>query len=101
MPVPTRRSRRIDPGYLTAESDLRALVAGLRIAERVRHRCAAPLRRRAHGPYPGKADDARAATLIREHAQTAYHPVGTCRMGGDDAAVLDCELRVRGWWTRR
>ena len=47
-------------------------------------------------PWPGKVDDAKLATLVREHAQTAYHPVGTCRMGSDDAAVVDCELRVRG-----
>jgi len=39
----------IDPGYLTADSDLHGLVAGLRIAERLRYRCAASLRRRAHG----------------------------------------------------
>ena len=87
----------IDPGYLTAESDLRGLVAGLRIAERLcdtaalRPYIGAPM-----APWPGKVDDAKLATFIREHAQTAYHPVGTCRMGSDDAAVVDCELRVRG-----
>jgi choline dehydrogenase len=87
----------IDPGYLTAESDLRGLVAGLRIAERVsdtaalRRYVGAPM-----APWPGKVDDAKLATFVREHAQTAFHPVGTCRMGSDDAAVVDCELRVRG-----
>jgi choline dehydrogenase len=87
----------IDPGYLTAESDLRGLLAGLRIAERLcdtvalRPYVGAPM-----APWPGKVDDAKLATLVREHAQTAYHPVGTCRMGSDDAAVVDCELRVRG-----
>ena len=47
-------------------------------------------------PWPGKVDDATLTTFIREHAQTAFHPVGTCRMGSDDAAVVDCELRVSG-----
>ena len=45
----------IDPGYLTAESDLRGLVdrpAHCRAA--VRHRCAAPVRRRAHGTLAGQ-----------------------------------------------
>ena len=33
---------------------------------------------------------------MRRHAQTLYHPVGTCAMGARDDAVVDTELRVRG-----
>jgi choline dehydrogenase len=87
----------IDPGYLTAESDLRGLVAGLRIAERLSDTAALrPFVGAPMAPWPGKVDDAKLATFVREHAQTAFHPVGTCRMGSDDPAVVDCELRVRG-----
>jgi choline dehydrogenase-like flavoprotein len=39
-------------------------------------------------------DEIRAA--IRARADTIYHPVGTCRMGSDDRAVVDTQLRVRG-----
>ena len=87
----------IDPGYLTAESDLHRLVAGLRIAEplcdtaALRPYIGAPM-----APWPGKVDDATLTRYVREHAQSAYHPAGTCRMGSDDGAVVDCELRVRG-----
>ena len=87
----------IDPALLSAESDLRGLVAGLRMAERLldtaalRPYVAGPM-----APWPGHVDDERLATFVREHAQTAFHPVGTCRMGSDDAAVVDCEMRVRG-----
>ncbi len=34
--------------------------------------------------------------FIRQRAETLYHPVGTCRMGVDDMAVVDPELRVHG-----
>jgi choline dehydrogenase len=34
--------------------------------------------------------------FIRQVAGTVYHPCGTCRMGQDDSAVVDPELRVRG-----
>jgi len=40
--------------------------------------------------------DAEYTDFIRRKAETIYHPVGTCRMGNDDRAVVDSELRVRG-----
>ena len=87
----------INPGYLTAESDLRGLVTGLRIAERLYDTAAlCPYVGAPMAPWPGKVDDAKLATFVREYAQTAFHPVGSCRMGTDDAAVVDCELQVRG-----
>ena len=42
------------------------------------------------------SDDDAACDLIRRHADTIYHPVGTCRMGMDALAVVDPQLRVRG-----
>ena len=42
------------------------------------------------------ADQAALIKWIRSRAETVYHPVGTCRMGSDDGAVVDSELRVRG-----
>jgi len=43
----------------------------------------------------GIPDDA-LMDLIRRRADTVYHPVGTCRMGTDELAVVDPQLRVRG-----
>src|SRR3954447_22371007 len=45
---------------------------------------------------PASDSDADIEAHVRATAQTIYHPVGTCRMGSDDGAVVDPELRVRG-----
>jgi choline dehydrogenase len=87
----------IDPGYLSAEADLRRLIAGVRVAERLldtdamRRYAGAPM-----PPYPGKVDDAALARQLRDRAETLYHPVGTCRMGSGPDAVVDATLKVRG-----
>jgi choline dehydrogenase len=47
-------------------------------------------------PGPRIASDAELDDWIRGHGQTAHHPAGTCRMGADDDAVVDAELRVKG-----
>ena len=44
----------------------------------------------------GNESDAELEQIIRNKADTVYHPVGTCRMGSDDQAVVDPQLRVRG-----
>ncbi|MGW0311036.1 GMC family oxidoreductase [Streptomyces flavidovirens] len=88
---------RIDPGYLTHESDLRRLTAGVRQAEALFADSAfAPYTAGPMAPYPGIVDDEALARAIRDSSETLYHPVGTCRMGTDDASVTDPRLRVRG-----
>ena len=87
----------IDPGYLTAEADLARLVAGIRVAEgllgteALKPYVGAPME-----PWAGHVDDETLGRNVREHAETLYHPVGTCRMGTDADAVVDGELKVRG-----
>jgi len=47
-------------------------------------------------PAPDVEDEAGLLDHIRRTGTTVYHPCGTCRMGSDDTAVVDPELRVRG-----
>lgn len=47
-------------------------------------------------PGPGVIDDSDLEADLRNRVETLYHPVGTCRMGTDDEAVVDPQLRVRG-----
>jgi choline dehydrogenase len=47
-------------------------------------------------PGPGVVSDADIDAYVRRTAAVTMHPVGTCRMGSDDLAVVDPELRVRG-----
>ncbi len=88
----------IDPAYLTQPADVDTLVAGVRVALAIAEQ--EPLRTaRSTEHTPTIAADAEFAVLerfVRRSAQTQYHPVGTCRIGTGDDAVVDPKLRVRG-----
>lgn len=87
----------IDPGYLSDPADLDVLVAGLRLARQVARQ--PPFARRTGGELdPGDAvrDDEQLRGWVRGNVVTLHHPTGTCAMGGDETAVCDPLLRVRG-----
>ena len=89
----------IKPNYCSDEAgeDIRVLIDGIRRARQI---VAAPQFQTLAGAEttPGveveSDDDLRA--YVRQHAQTYFHPVGSCKMGVDEMAVVDPQLRVKG-----
>ena len=86
----------IDPQYLSDERDAKALVKGARRMRQILASPALASYRLREIYMDGEVDDAALLGHIRSRADTIYHPVGTCRMGTDDMAVVDPQLRVRG-----
>lgn len=87
----------MDPRYLAHEADAQLFLDGIRIARQVAQRPALkPLIVRETRPGPGTNDNAALLDYVRETVQTSWHMIGTCKMGVDDASVVDPELRVRG-----
>ncbi|MFD3581441.1 GMC family oxidoreductase [Streptomyces sp. NPDC058683] len=86
----------IDPGYLRDPRDRDVLEAGLRIVRSIGR---APAMARWQGeevlPGPG-VPDASLADHLRVGVATYFHYAGTCRLGTDELAVVDTELRVHG-----
>jgi choline dehydrogenase len=82
--------------YLSDAEDLRCAVEGVRLTMELAN--TEPLAHYAQAPFlaPASDSDADVEAHLRATVQTIYHPVGTCRMGSDDGAVVDPELRVRG-----
>jgi choline dehydrogenase len=83
--------------YLATEEDRLVAVQGLRFTRRIM--AAQALARFAPQewkPGPELATDAELTHAAGDLATTIFHPVGTCRMGNDDLAVVDARLRVHG-----
>lgn len=91
----------IDPRYFTDPDghDERVALEGLHLARRLaRQRPFADWVDRELAPGEHVQDEAALSAYLRRTSYTAYHPMGTCRMGADDDpdAVVDARLRVRG-----
>jgi choline dehydrogenase-like flavoprotein len=90
---------RIDLGYFTDPEgyDLRILLEAVRFARRLiatRSLSAVCSHEISPGPDVQSADDL--AAYVRSVCETVYHPVATCRMGGDPQAVVSPDLAVNG-----
>lgn len=87
----------IDPRFLSDDRDVKLLIKGAKITRQVLQ--APPLFKYQKSEMFGITDgmtDSEWEYHIRSRADTIYHPVGTCKMGTDDMAVVDPQLRVRG-----
>lgn len=86
----------IDPNYLSDEQDIKTLLRGFRITRNILYQKAlAPFREQERDSL-GIDDDERLYTLLKARTESVYHPVGTCKMGHDEEAVVDDKLRVHG-----
>ena len=88
---------RIDPNFLGEHDDVQRLVRGFRLTREIMRQPA--LAGYGATEFPDSAaaqSDAQIEQFIREHADTIYHPVGSCRMGPGALDVVDHELRVHG-----
>lgn len=87
----------IRPNFLSAQVDRDSLVGGMQVARRIVGRPAMQRYVQAEiSPGPDVDTDDEWLDFARRNGQTIYHPIGTCRMGTDAAAVTDVRLRVNG-----
>ncbi|MEZ5645910.1 MAG: GMC family oxidoreductase N-terminal domain-containing protein [Burkholderiaceae bacterium] len=87
----------IDPAFLQDPDDVARLVRGFRMTRELLSQPAlARFGGQESAASAGARTDAQIEQFVRGHADTIYHPVGTCRMGPDAQAVVDERLRVHG-----
>lgn len=87
----------IDPNFFSVPDDIRVMRDGLRIArELMAQKAFDPYRGEEFGPGKEVTSDADLDEYLKNKSESVYHPVGTCKMGSDDEAVVDARLRVRG-----
>jgi choline dehydrogenase len=87
----------IHPNYLATERDRQTMIDGLKLCRRIAER--SPIRRYIAGEHlPGEAvrSDDEMLEYARAYGGTIYHPSGTAKMGQDNMAVVDPQLRVHG-----
>ena len=89
----------IQANYCSDEAgeDIRVLIEGIRRARQIAANAEfASLAGAEITPGAGVESEEDLAGYVRQNAQTYFHPVGTCKMGADEMAVVDPQLRVKG-----
>ncbi|MDA7963647.1 GMC family oxidoreductase N-terminal domain-containing protein, partial [Ruegeria sp.] len=88
---------KIQLNYLSADRDRQIAVESVRQVRKIMTaKALAQYKPEEILPGPAVHSDEELLESIGDIATTIFHPVGTCRMGMDDAAVVDTELKVRG-----
>ncbi|KAM3092633.1 GMC family oxidoreductase [Phormidesmis sp. 146-35] len=85
----------INPNYLQSDADVKTFVSAIHLAREIANTPAFSVLNIGE-LVPGELNDEAMEGFIRSQASTIWHPVGTCKMGTDDRAVVDPQLRVRG-----
>ncbi|MEQ1658882.1 MAG: GMC oxidoreductase, partial [Hylemonella sp.] len=87
----------IDPAFLAERDDMDRLIRGFKLMRSILSQPAlARFGARELPASAGAQSDAQIEAFIRNHADTIYHPVGSCRMGPGPLDVVDAQLRVHG-----
>ena len=87
----------IAPNYLSAPADRQVAADAVKLTRRIMAAPALePYGPQEFKPGPEISSDEELATAAGDIATTIFHPVGTCKMGADPAAVVDQRLRVHG-----
>ena len=86
----------IDPRFYEDERDLETMVRAFHMTRRIMDAPPLKSQQTAELYITNVRDDAQVRAELRQRSDTVYHPVGTCRMGTGEDAVVDPQLRVRG-----
>jgi len=87
----------LDPNYYADDRDLQTMISALRVGREIGQARALDWWRAGEkAPGPAVTDDAGLGAYLAQSLGSLNHPVGTCRIGVDDLAVVDTDLRVRG-----
>lgn len=92
-----RHSPRIAFNYMATDDDWQTFRASLRLTREIfQQKAFDPYRGRELSPGPDVNSDAEIDAYLATAVESSYHPCGTCKMGGDELAVVDSECRVHG-----
>jgi len=82
--------------FLSEKEDLDVLLKGIKLALRILEQTPFKKYTKTFAPHLNDQSDITLIQHIKKSLETVYHPVGTCKMGHDEMAVVNPELKVHG-----